>query len=213
MARAATTAGLAMEVFVEQNEIPPIWIGRVLVDLAVTWALAVLVRQEDPREPTGKLVRNLLERHHVSRTSRALDFERLAIEKVIAFERFDDKKVDREPNRPAPIRVSAEEVTVSFSRDVIDAVLVVAHAEHVGMIAMIARDRTQTVGREEFVLIEHVAQRPAQPLARRDRQHAVSSGRARLAVSDERSQVFAVIEEPFHPFLESGQLVDLCCLD
>src|SRR5438876_6455646 len=99
MAGAAAAAGFAVEIFVEKNEIAPVRIVRVFPNLAMTRARALLVRQKDAPKPACQFTRYLLECRHVSGTGRALDFERFAIKQVITFERCDDQKVDREPNR------------------------------------------------------------------------------------------------------------------
>ena len=103
---------------------------------------------------------------------------------MITFQRFDDEKVNRKPDRPAPVRIAAEQITRPLARNVVHAVFVVAHAKDVRMIAMDARDGAQTVGREEFVFIEHVAQGALQSLACWNRQHAIASERTDVAIRD-----------------------------
>ena len=110
------------------------------------------------RQPARKFTRDLLERHHVSRTGRAFDLERFAVKEVITLERFDDEKIDREPNRSAPVRVAAEKIAGSLTRDIVDAMFFVARAEDVGLLAMDARNGAQAMRREKFVFVEHVAQ-------------------------------------------------------
>ena len=48
-----------------------------------------------------------------------------------------------------------------------------------------------------------------QSIASWERQHPVSGEGANLAIRDERRQVLAIIEEPFHALLEAWELVDL----
>jgi hypothetical protein len=60
MACAKTGACLAVKVFVEQNQITPGWVEAVFLNISVTRALAIFIRQEDAREPAGKLLRNWL---------------------------------------------------------------------------------------------------------------------------------------------------------
>lgn len=66
------------------------WVVRVLREITMTWPLPFLVRQKDASQPGCKLTRDLLERHHISRTGRAFDFERVAIKQVVTFKGFDD---------------------------------------------------------------------------------------------------------------------------
>src|SRR5204862_7385645 len=112
-------------------EVAPVRIISVLPDLPMTWAGSVLVRQKDTPQSTRKLTRDLLERHHVSGTGRAFDFERVAIKEVITFESFDDQEIDRKPDGTEPVRVAAEKVAVPLTWNVIDPVFFVACAEDV----------------------------------------------------------------------------------
>src|SRR5207247_10510886 len=103
MTRPATTAGFAVEIFIKQHEIAPVWVIGVPRHIAMTWTRAFLVRQKDTSQPTGKFMRYFLERHHVSGPGRAFDFERVAIEEVITLKRFDDQEIDGKPDGPAPV--------------------------------------------------------------------------------------------------------------
>jgi hypothetical protein len=136
MTRAQAAAGFAVEIFVEQDQVSPVRIASVFVDLAVTRSRAVFVRQKDAGQSPGKLLRHFFERGHVSRASRALDLERFPVEEVITLERLDNEEVDREPDRATPVRVAAEEITVSLARDIIDTVFFVARAEDVWVVTM-----------------------------------------------------------------------------
>ena len=109
---------------------------RVFPNLAMTWPRALLVRQKDPSQPASQFPRDFLERRHVSGPRWALDLERFAIKQVIPFERLDDQEIDREPNWASPIRVSAEKITVSLARNVIDSVFLAGHAEDVRLVLM-----------------------------------------------------------------------------
>ncbi len=51
-----------------------------------------------------------------ARAGRALDQQRVAVEVVVALERLDEQVVQREPHRPAPVRVAAEEARVGLAR-------------------------------------------------------------------------------------------------
>src|SRR5262245_8571672 len=157
MTRPAAAARFAVKVFVKQHEIAPVWIIRVLGCVAVTRTRAVLIRYKNVSQPTCELTGHLLERGHVSRAGRAFDLERFTIKQVITFERFDDQKVDREPNGTAPVRIATKEITVPFAGNIIDPKLFVARAKDVGLVAMHGRYRTKSVGREKFVFIQHVA--------------------------------------------------------
>src|SRR4029453_3415041 len=104
MAPAAAAAGFAVKVFVEKYQITPVRVVRVFPSVPMTRAGAILVRQKYASQSTPQLPRHFLERHHVSGTGRALNFERFTIKQVITFERFDDQEISREPNWTAPVR-------------------------------------------------------------------------------------------------------------
>ena len=137
MARAEAAAGFAVEVFVKQNQVSPMRVGGVFLDLAMAGPRAVFVRQESAGQPAGDLLRGFLQVHHVPGAGGAFDLEAVAIEMVITLERFDDQVIDREPDRSAPIGVAAEEVARPFAWHIIDPMLFVAGVEDVGMIAMV----------------------------------------------------------------------------
>src|SRR5260370_127952 len=139
MAGPQAAPGFTVEVFIKQNEVTPMRVAGVLVDLAVTWAFATFVRQKNTGKPERKFVRHFLERQHVSGADGTFHLERFAIEQVITLERFDDEKVDRKPNRPAPVRVATEKITRSFARNVINAVFVVADTENIRLFVMDTR--------------------------------------------------------------------------
>src|SRR5205814_1294344 len=180
---------------------------------AVTRAYTAFVRQEDARETPRKFLRNFFQGQHLPGADWAFHFETFTKEKVITLERFDDEEVDREPDRAAPIRVATEKITRSLARNIIDTVFLVADTKDVRVIVMGTRDRAQSVRRKEFVFVEHVAQRAAQPFARWDREHPVAGGRAHFAIGDKGGEILTVIEKPIHPLLESGQFVNLCGLE
>ena len=71
-------------------------------------------------------MRNLLEREMLTRSGRALDGERVAMEVVIPLERLDEQEVEGQPDRPAPVRVPAKQARVRFARRVVETVLVLA---------------------------------------------------------------------------------------
>ena len=50
---------------------------------------------------------------------RALDLKLVAVEVVVALQRLDQQKVDREPDRPAPVGVAAEQAGVRFAGHVV----------------------------------------------------------------------------------------------
>ena len=109
------------------------------------------------------------------RAGRALDLERVAVEVVVALQRLDQQVVDREPDRPAPVGVAAEQAGVRLGRRRSRRGTPGRpwRRTRTGCSSCTWRQRADAVRREELVLVEHVAQHALQPLARRDGQQAV----------------------------------------
>src|SRR5207249_3890602 len=83
----------------------------------------VLVRQEQPRQPGRDLRRHLREIQPLARPGRKLDPKVIAVEVVIPLQRLDQQKVHRKPDRPAPVRVAAEQAAARLTRLIRDAIL------------------------------------------------------------------------------------------
>ena len=139
MARADTAAGVAMEILVEQHEIFPERIAGVALVAAVHGAGSRLVREKERGQPPFDLARYRAQRHESAGPRRALDREVIAVEQVIAVERLDQEIVEREPHRPAPVRVSAEQPRRRLARRVLDAVPRAHRIQHERVIGMHAR--------------------------------------------------------------------------
>src|SRR5207253_5365066 len=98
----------------EAQQVAPV---RIVAEAGIgpmTGAAPRRVRDEEGREPPVELVGDLADRREAARADRALDAQRVAVEVVIALERLDHEVVDREPDRPAPVGVAAEEPGVRF---------------------------------------------------------------------------------------------------
>src|SRR5262245_57272195 len=80
MARTDAAARLAVEIFVEENQILPMRIGGVSLVATMARAPAVGAPQEDGREPALDLARHLLQRHHLPGPQWTLHFEIVAVE-------------------------------------------------------------------------------------------------------------------------------------
>jgi hypothetical protein len=72
-----------MEIFVEQQVIPPMWIALELLGAAEHRPPPGLVPQEDPGQAIGDLPRDLKQVHRVARAGRALDFKVVAIIRIV----------------------------------------------------------------------------------------------------------------------------------
>jgi hypothetical protein len=126
---------------------------------------------------------------------------------VESLERLDDQEVDREPDRPAPVRIAAEQPRRGFGRIVVHAEFLPVHVQDVRPVPMNARDRAQAERGQELVLVEQVAQDPNEPLTRRKRQKHLHAA-ALLHEAQLPREVSAILEEPLQALLEPRELVD-----
>src|SRR5262249_25485078 len=70
---------VAVEVLVEQDEVPPVRVGLELLGAAVDRAATVVVPQEDARRSTADLLGDLLEVHSPSGPGGAFDGEGVTV--------------------------------------------------------------------------------------------------------------------------------------
>src|SRR5262249_32935666 len=103
--------------------------------------------QKDPRQPPRELRRHSPERHRAVGTGRANDCEVVTVEVMKFLERLDEEVIERKPNWPAPVGVSAEEPSARLGRLIVHAMLAAVYREHVGMVAVMLRDGADAVGR------------------------------------------------------------------
>src|SRR5437867_912507 len=113
--RAQSATGVAVEVFVEEDVIAEVGILPHLLRGADERPAAVRPRHEDTQETPGQLVGHLAERQQLPRAGRALDLEARPVIVVEASEALDQQVVDRHPDRPAPVRIAAEEPGVRLA--------------------------------------------------------------------------------------------------
>src|ERR1700680_3519024 len=79
--------------------------------------------QENPEDPPAQLVGNFVETHHGPGSGRAFEREPITVELIEAAEILDQQMVTGHPNSPPPIRVTAEQRSVRFSRLVSHAIM------------------------------------------------------------------------------------------
>ncbi len=109
MARAKSLAGFAVKIFVKEHKVAPVRVVDEAGVAAVTRPTPAGVGEEDAGEARAKFKGDLTEVHHPPRSGGAFDLEAVSIEMVVAFEGLEDEEVYREPDRPTPVRVAAEE--------------------------------------------------------------------------------------------------------
>src|SRR5262249_42127856 len=141
-----------------------------LADAPVDRAPAIWPAQEDARQPVGDLGCHVPEGGPRTRPRRTLDLNARAIEVVELLEGLDQEVVDRKPDRPAPVRVSAKEARARFRGLIVYPVLAAINRKHVWVVAVMLGHAADPVGGEELTLVEHQAEDPGELRAAHDRQ-------------------------------------------
>src|SRR6516164_11325697 len=116
---ADATAGVAVEVLVEGQQVVPVRVGLEEVDVAEDRAAAALVVEEDRNETAGEVVGQDGQGDLASGADGVLDEDVVAEEPGIPVQRLDDQVVDREPDRAAPVGVAAEQAGGGLARLVV----------------------------------------------------------------------------------------------
>src|ERR1700756_5768973 len=99
---------VAVEVLVKQNQVAPMGVRLELLQVAEYRPVALFVTKKDACHPLRQFPCHVPQRLHVSRSSRELDFE-IVTQLVVEFlQGFDQKKIHREPDRAAPVRIASE---------------------------------------------------------------------------------------------------------
>src|SRR4051812_902360 len=108
MACTYPTAGVAVEVLVEENQILPVRIGSEPGIGPMAGSATGRVGKENPREPRTQLAGNFLEVEHPSGADWALDPEVGTVEVMEPLQRLQQQVVEGKPDRAPPVGVAAE---------------------------------------------------------------------------------------------------------
>src|SRR5262245_18123319 len=146
MAGAEPSAVVAVKVLKEEDLVSPVLVALEFFYPAVCGSSPLFAAQEEFDQPPRQLLADVPEVHHFSRPGRAFDLEVVTVAivrevRVIFLQRFDDQEVDREPHRPAPIRVASEQPGLRPRRLVIYTVLDALDVDLIGVVLMEARKR------------------------------------------------------------------------
>src|SRR5271170_1763965 len=106
MTRAHSGTGVAVEVFVKENQVSPMRVCLELLQFAEYRATALFVTQKDVCHPARQLPRYVPQRSHVSRSSRKLNLEIVTQIVVKLLQGFDQEKIHRKPDGAAPVRIA-----------------------------------------------------------------------------------------------------------
>src|SRR4030095_13740231 len=136
VARAQAGAGVAVKIFVEENQVLPMGIAVELLETPVRRALAVVVPKEDTDEPFRQVVGHLPQSLRVAGTGRFGHLELVTQKIVVLLQRLDQQKVEREPDRAAPVGVAAEHAAGRFGRLVVEGESLTFDVQYAGVLRM-----------------------------------------------------------------------------
>ena len=195
-----------MKELMEQQQFAPMRIIRPDHFLAEAGTLSLAVGQKQLEQPTAQLVGRLFQIDLTTRTGGKVDLKTIAVEEMVAFQGFQQQIVERKPDRSAPVRVAAEHSGFRIAGRIADRGIMPLAVKNVGVILVILRHRTDAAGSQEFVFVEQVFERPAQPARRGKCQQPVlvTVALADLHVGDRLPQIAAVGEKPLHALGEGG---------
>src|SRR5215469_7390266 len=134
MARANSRPVVAMEIFVEENIVPPMGIRLEFFSASINRPSAISVACEGSNEPVSNFIRDFKHVHQTARTGRTLHSETITIVLMQIQERADNHDVDRHPDRPTPVRVSAEQPGIGLSRHVPNRIFLTFRLENIWMV-------------------------------------------------------------------------------
>src|SRR6266568_1023864 len=97
---------IAVEVFVEQQQIAPVRIVLEFLYTTMNWPATGFIPQENVGQAAGKFRCYFIQREQLARACRKLHFQLVSIEVVEYFERLDNQVVEWEPDRPSPVGIS-----------------------------------------------------------------------------------------------------------
>src|ERR1700746_3659520 len=120
MAGANSSPRVAVEIFVKQDKVAPVWVGLELFEISKHWSAASFISEKYVRYATRQLARYFPEGHHLSRSGWELNLEVIAEIVMELLQRLDQQVVHGEPNGAAPIGVAAEQPCGRFARLIVD---------------------------------------------------------------------------------------------
>src|SRR5438876_602972 len=131
--------------------------------------------------------------HELAGTSRAFDFEIVAVVMMKLLEGFDQEVIDREPDRTAPVGVAAENAGLRFGRFVADDFFFAANRDRVGMRLMKFAEGTNSVVAQKFFRIEHAPQQTFHPMSAGERNETQLFHARFLPARNQRRQIWSIL--------------------
>src|SRR5690348_15952873 len=136
---------VAMEVLVEQDQIAPMRISLEFL-LASVDRPPIRVAQKNSYEPAGNISGHFPKTCVLTGIRGTLHPELIAKEVMKLLQRFHEKKIQRKPDRPPPIRISTKQPTIRFRRLIVDAMFMPFDGKHIRMVSVKLRKGTNAVG-------------------------------------------------------------------
>src|SRR5215831_14799538 len=81
---------------------------------------------------------------------------------ILVDQSADEHELHRHPDRSSPVGVAPKHPAVRIARDIANAVLLSASVKDIGVFGVEARQRANPERTQELVLVEHVAEYPAE---------------------------------------------------
>ena len=137
---------IAVKKLVEEHVVTKV---RILPELRVraeAGPLPVRITQEERRQPATELLRHLEQGDEAPRPGRAFDLEIVAVVVMEFLQGLHDQEIDGHPDRPAPVRVPAEEAGLGVPGRVADRVVVPVQLEHERVFTVVAGERSNPIG-------------------------------------------------------------------
>src|SRR5215831_19998873 len=108
---AGTKAGtvIAVEIFVKQYEVTPVWVLLEHLRLAIYGPAPVRVTQEETRQPTRQLFGHLPEGRLTLGAGRQWDQQAITVKVMQPLQRLDEQVIHREPDRTTPVGIATEQ--------------------------------------------------------------------------------------------------------
>src|SRR5258708_28174361 len=165
VARAQSRSSIPMKIFIKQDQIAPKRIVLKFLARAIHRPVAIFVAQKNMGQRSRDLRAYVPQRHLPARAGRALHAKVIAIIMMKFLQRLDHQEIHREPDGPAPVRVSAEQTALRLARFVVHSIFIAVDREKIRMRCVIFRQRADAVRRKELFLADHVADDPYQLFA------------------------------------------------
>src|SRR5580692_1630831 len=206
--RTNASAVVAMEILVEEQQVLPMRIALEQFGPTGYGTTTVLAAHKNMNQAARNFSCHFPKIRFAARARWKFNFEILTVIMVILLQGLDEEIVQRKPDRPAPVRISAKNTAARFGRLVIDTADMIVHLNFVGMIEVVARQRTHSVGGQKLGFVQHAAENALDLFAIGERKETANSARRALRHFDMLGNVSMIVDEPLHPAFETRQPID-----